>query len=73
MTKAYLREDLIQSGSYPPILIGGSFTHLPFKWSHMWFECFQPNEWEDREWNTILIHPQFGIFLAKSIDWDFKE
>jgi hypothetical protein len=73
MTKAYLRSDLLNEDFIPVILIGGSYTEFPDEWAGMKFECMQPDSWDEREWNLILVHPRFGVFYGQSIDWDFSE
>lgn len=71
MTRAYVRDDLIESQTMPVILMGGSYTEFPIEWANMNFECLQPDEWDEREWNLILVHPRFGVFFGQSIDFDF--
>lgn len=73
MTRASIRKQLIEDQSYPVILMGGSYTECPEEWHNMSFQCMQPDEWDEREWNLILVHPRFGVFFGQSIDWDFTE
>jgi hypothetical protein len=71
--KASVRKDLKENGDMPVILIGGMLSHVRPEWMDMHFECFQPNVWDNNEWNLILMHPVMGIFLGNSIDWDFNQ
>lgn len=74
MTRAYIRDQLIERDvSLPVIMIGGSYMEIPLQWALTSFECLQPDAWDEREWNLILVHPVFGVFFGQSIDFDFTE
>lgn len=73
MTRAYVRDDLIEAGEKPAILMGGAYTDFPDEWQGISFECLQPDEWDEREWNLILVHPRFGVFYGQSIDFNYAD
>ena len=74
MTKAKIREQIVEIDfDWPLILIGGAYSEFPREWVELSFLCLQPDEWDDREWNLILVHPTFGVFFGQSIDFDFEE
>jgi len=70
MTKAILRKDLREQGETPPYDANGLYLFSAF-WD-LSYECWQPDIYDDSEYNLILATPQ-GVVRVKSIDFDFEE
>lgn len=70
MTRATLRKDLQKLGLVPPYISESLFLRGDF-WDKS-YECWQPDIYDDLEYNLILATPQ-GIVKVKSIDFDFEE
>ena len=51
--------------------VDGQDDYLPFEWHEKRFVCWQPDEFDDKQFNLVCIDPNGDIFRAMSIDFDF--
>lgn len=68
---ATIREDVISSGMRIYIRLGNCEFPMPDELMSETFECEQPDELDDEEFNLILKASDGSIFRGKSIDFDF--
>ncbi len=77
MTKAFFRKSLLADGHLPYIVLAGSMELAFFAdeidWATEQFDFWQPDELDDDEFNLVMIHKEYGIFIGHSIDFDFTE
>jgi len=72
MSKLMVRKEIREAEimTFPPIISNGYESHLPEKYLFAQFSGMQPDEMDEKEYNTILVAPDGEVFLAMSIDFE---
>lgn len=66
--KAQIRRDIVANDELIPHSLGG---YVPERYNDTIFDYEQPNEFDNREYDAIIIAPDGARFYVYSIDLDF--
>jgi hypothetical protein len=75
MTYAKVRKELLDNEEFPPLadVSRNVLKGPPITFYSDTFECFCPETIDCEEFNLILVAKLGGIYLGRSIDFDFSE